>query len=124
METRSELSGQRTLEPLVVDYFCGMHSMLKMDELGARMPPVHVELDSKNSASVRQIVEQIGADPRCGIRLQAETARFDPVIEGTEQIAAFNLYLPLAKAFDPTLNSASELSELVAKTRRLDMSMA
>ena len=104
---------------LVLEHLCGTAPVLDFAELSDRLP----ERPSGSTPPVR-VLEQIAEHSKGTIRVAGLTARFDPLANGAAAVAAFNVALPLAKLFDPTLTPAQEQAEVQAKLKRLGEAMA
>jgi hypothetical protein len=111
--------GWQMVATLVLEDLCGTAPVLGFAELSDRLP----ERPSGATPPVR-VLEQIAERSKGTIRVAGLTARFDPMADGASAVAAFNVALPLAKLFDPSLTPAQEQAEVQAKLKRLGEAMA
>jgi len=117
-EDEAEL-GRQIIASLVLEHLCGEAPALDFGQLQDRLP----EQPSGAPPPVK-VLERIASRSKGAIRVEATTARFDPLAAGAPVVDAFNAALALAKLFDPTLTPAEEQAEAQAKLTRLGEAMA
>ena len=111
--------GHQIIATLVLEHLCGEAPALDFGQLHDRLPE-----QPSGMAPPVQVLERIASRSKGAIRVEAMTARFDPLAAGAPVVEAFNAALPLAKLFDPTLTPADEQAEVQAKLARLGEAMA
>ncbi len=111
--------GRQMVATLVLEHLCGAALALDFGQLHDRLPR-----QAPGATPPVRVLERIAAGSKGAIRVEAMTARFDPLATGAPVVEAFNAALPLAKLFDPTLTPAQEQAEAQAKLTRLGEAMA
>ncbi|HKV55570.1 MAG TPA: hypothetical protein VJN94_13125 [Candidatus Binataceae bacterium] len=116
---------RRIAETLMLHAIVDASPALGFDELRIRLPPGD-EAGRAGSAVVAELLTELAAASHGVIAVdwQSRTARFNPRIAETREVAAYNRALPLLQRFDPSLTAALETPELKAKLKRLADAMA
>ncbi|HLX04323.1 MAG TPA: hypothetical protein VKR28_02260 [Candidatus Binatus sp.] len=113
------------VDSLVVESVCGETAAVPIEELKSLLPIVACSATPAVHATpaVRDLLRRLEVSTGGVIRLETDTARFDPAAAGAPELAAFNAALVLARGFDPRLTIARDRESLEMRLDRLDASM-
>jgi hypothetical protein len=114
------------VDSLMVENVCGETAPLPIEELKSLLPMVAYSATANAQATpvVRDLLRRLEVSTGGVIRVETDTARFDPAAAGAPELAAFNSALMLARGFDARLTIARDRESLDARLNRLDSSMA
>ena len=114
------------VDSLIVESTCGETAAVPIEELKSLLPMVACSATANAYATpaVRDLLRRLEVSTGGVIRLETNTARFDPAAAGAPELAAFNAALVLARGFDPRLTIARDRESLDLRLDRLDASMA
>jgi len=111
--------GRQMIATLALEHLCGDAPALDFGQLNDRLPE-----QPPGATPPARVLGRIASASKGAVRVEAMTARLDPLAVGAPVVEAFNAALPLAKLFDPTLTPAEEQAEAQAKLARLGEAMA
>ena len=114
------------IDSLIIEKVCGGVAPLAIEDLKSRVPTVahNGSADYATTPAMRELLRRLELSTGGVIRLETDTARFDPEAAGAPELAAFNTALMLARRFDRRLALAHNRVELDARIMQLDAAMA